>query len=224
MVGNGIEIASSYKMDESQRQYHSRLLASCGQIWLDIFGFGAVSCFCLCCCDVKLSFVKRGRYYHYMTEFDGEALESLSLARTTIKSWAVGNAWESRQANDTRSPTPLPFRAKVADIVNLLWESASAATRKQPRFASSSHAEDQETRYDPLRTAKTSYLAQDYDSNQAKDQVPLPRMTVPELSWAARSPESHFERMMDGSWSAAIHFGDRNLPAFVPKSFGATGV
>lgn len=158
-----------------------------------------------------------------MAEFDSEALESLSLARTAIKSWAVGNVWESRQANDTRSPTPLPFRAKVADIVNLLWESATAATRKQPTFASDSHTEDQATLSDPFRVAKTPCLAQDYDSSQAKDQDPLLRMTMPELSWASRSPESHFGRMMDASWSASIHIGDRNLPALAPKSFGAFG-
>lgn len=66
----------------------------------------------------------RDRYYHYMAEFDREALSSLEIAKDVMKRWAAGNTTENPDGDRTGSPQPLPFRAKVADIVNLLWESA----------------------------------------------------------------------------------------------------
>ncbi|GHJ84044.1 hypothetical protein NliqN6_0446 [Naganishia liquefaciens] len=73
-----------------------------------------------------LTYAALVQYYHYLHEQDSQALEMLDMAKTVMKNWAVGGEYDDLRGQDTRSPSPLPFRAKVADIVNLLWESATA--------------------------------------------------------------------------------------------------
>lgn len=106
---------------------------------------------------------KRGRYYHYMAEFDIQALNTLGLASTVMKRWAVGNVSEKRHTDETRSFTPLPFRAKVADIVNLLWKSAKAVTRNQTTFASSAPTDSSETPSDAFRVTNHLQPADSHD-------------------------------------------------------------
>lgn len=82
-----------------------------------------------------------------MNEYDSQALEALDMAKTVMKKWAVGGESHDQQTQDTQdtqSPTPLPFRAKVSDIVNLLWQSASAATQQRPNFFATSTSIDEE--------------------------------------------------------------------------------
>lgn len=64
------------------------------------------------------------RYYHAVSASGPESLDSLSIASSLMQRWSRGNN------NGHIKDKPLAFRAKVADIVKLLYEAAVAARKK----------------------------------------------------------------------------------------------
>ncbi|RSH89121.1 hypothetical protein EHS25_002787 [Saitozyma podzolica] len=61
-----------------------------------------------------LTYSALAQYYHYMIDGDTDSLRSLEVARETMDRWALG-----REGNQ-----PIPSRAKIADIVNVLYHAA----------------------------------------------------------------------------------------------------
>lgn len=126
-----------------------------------------------------------------MDEHDSQALETLDMAKTVMKKWAVGGESHDQRTHDTRSPTPLPFRAKVSDIVNLLWESASAATQQRPDFAfATSTSIDVEPCSQSFRMADFTQNEPGHDVSQPTNQNNFDRQTMFATPWIERTRES----------------------------------